>query len=170
MLGNTQILCKNGQGMLEAVNSVLQSAPLVRGNLEQASTAESFAANPERVQKVAQAPYVSPYVYVDVNFDKAILQLRDSETGDVVQSFPSDTTLESRARDAARQAEALAAAAKGGSSEQVRQSAPQAENTAVAHVARTAKTAPAATARQIAAFVSAAQTGASSSSGVSVFA
>ncbi len=159
--------------MIEAVNSVLQSAPLVRGNTEQASTADSFAANPERVQKVAQAPYVSPYVYVDVNFDKAILQLRDSETGDVVQSFPSDTTLESRARDAARQAEALASAVSKRAPEpantvQVQASAPepQPQQTPTPVKAKSSG----ATARQIAAFASAAQTGASSGSGVSVFA
>ncbi len=88
--------------MIEAVNSVLQTAPIVRGSSEQVSTADSFAANPERVQKVAQAPFVSPYIHVDVNYNKAVLQLRDSDTGDVENQFPSRPQLEAQARAAAR--------------------------------------------------------------------
>ena len=147
--------------MLEAVNTVLQAAPLTKGYVEQASTAESFAANPDRVQKVAQAPYVSPYVYVDVNYNKAILQLRDGETGDVVQSFPSDTTLELRARDEARRAQIL-------QESQVRQKTPDsgegAQNLQSAPAPAPAQGEPAKpvssnTSRQIAAFVSAAFAG-----------
>ena len=83
--------------MLEAVNSVLQSAPVIRGNAEQVSTAASFAANPDRVQKIPQAPYISPYIHMDVDLG-AVLQLRDSETGDVVRQIPSEATIEARQR------------------------------------------------------------------------
>ena len=83
--------------MLEAVNSVLQTAPLVRGNTEQVSSAASFAANPDRIQKVPQAPYISPYIHMDVDLG-AVLQLRDSETGDVVRQIPSEATIEARQR------------------------------------------------------------------------
>ena len=83
--------------MLEAVNSVLQTAPLTKGNNEQVSTVDSYAANPERTQRVApQAPYVSPYVYVDVNYNKAVLQLRNGDTGDVEDQFPSEAALRVR--------------------------------------------------------------------------
>lgn len=83
--------------MLEAVNSVLQTAPVIRGNAEQVSTAASFAANPDRVQKVPQAPYISPYIHMDVDLG-AVLQLRDSETGDVLRQIPSEATIEARQR------------------------------------------------------------------------
>ena len=83
--------------MLEAVNSVLQSAPVIRGNAEQVSTAASFAANPDRVQKIPQAPYISPYIHMDVDLG-AVLQLRDSETGDVLRQIPSEATIEARQR------------------------------------------------------------------------
>lgn len=88
--------------MLEAVNSVLQSAPLVRANAEQASSADSFVANPDRIQKAAVAPYISPYIHMDVNYNKAVLQIRDSETGDVLNQFPNQSRLEAGLREAAR--------------------------------------------------------------------
>lgn len=93
--------------MIEAVNSVLSNAPLARGSAEQQSTSRSFAANPERVQEVAKAPYVSPYIHVDVNFDRAVLQIRDSDTGDVLRQFPSESQLKAytRAQAAASQLE-----------------------------------------------------------------
>ncbi|MBI2234624.1 MAG: flagellar protein FlaG [Micavibrio aeruginosavorus] len=53
---------------------------------------------------VPQAPYISPYVHLDVNFDKAVLQIRDSETGDVVRQIPSEPALESARRQLAAQA------------------------------------------------------------------
>ena len=92
--------------MLEAVNSTVQTALAARGVLEQVATSDSFAANPSRVQRAPQAPYISPYVRVDVNFDRAILQLRDGETGDVVYQIPSQPALEAYQREAARQARA----------------------------------------------------------------
>jgi hypothetical protein len=90
--------------MIEAVNSVVANSSLLRGAAEQASVARSLTANPERVQEVARAPYVSPFIYVDVNYNKAVLQIRDSETGDVMKQFPSEQTMEVRARQAAVQA------------------------------------------------------------------
>jgi hypothetical protein len=83
--------------MLEAVNSVLQTAPVIRGNTEQVSTAASYAANPASVQKIPQAPYISPYIHLDVDLG-AVLQIRDSETGDVVRQIPSEATIEARQR------------------------------------------------------------------------
>jgi hypothetical protein len=83
--------------MLEAVNSVLQTAPVIRGNAEQVSTAASFAANPTSVQKIPQAPYISPYIHLDVDLG-AVLQIRDSDTGDVVRQIPSEASIEARQR------------------------------------------------------------------------
>lgn len=80
--------------MIEAVNSVISNAVLARGSAEQQSVVRSFAANPERVQEVAQAPYVSPYISMDINYNKAVLQIRDSDTGDVVRQFPTESQME----------------------------------------------------------------------------
>lgn len=97
--------------MIEAVNAVVATAPLARGPAEQQSVTRSFAANPERVQELPQAPYISPYIFMDVNFDRAILQIRDSDTGDVVRQFPSESQLEAyrRAQSAAPTGEDRAA-------------------------------------------------------------
>lgn len=45
-----------------------------------------------------QAPYLSLYIKVDVNFDKAILQMRDNESGDVLRQIPSESQLEAYRR------------------------------------------------------------------------
>lgn len=93
--------------MIEAVNSVLSNAPIARAVVDQQSVATSFAANPDRVQVVAQAPYISPYIHVDVNFDKAVLQIRDSETGDVVRTIPTEGQMEAYRRAQTAQTPAL---------------------------------------------------------------
>lgn len=98
--------------MIEGVNSVLTSAPLVRIATEQQSAARSFAANPDRVQEVAQAPYVDSIGFVP-EYDQAILFLRDGQTGDTIQQIPSQEGLELRRRqETARQEAILAAQSK----------------------------------------------------------
>ncbi len=79
--------------MFEAVNSVISNAPMLRGNAEQMAVARSFAANPDRVQEVPMAPYISPYIHVDVKYNEAVLQLRDSDTGAVESQIPSEERL-----------------------------------------------------------------------------
>lgn len=108
--------------MIEAVNSVLSNAQVLRGSTEGIDSARSFAANPERVQEIStpQAPFISPFISVDVNFDTAVLQIRDSDTGDVVQQFPSEARLEEQQR-AARAAQNARLA----TSEQTEPQAPQ---------------------------------------------
>ena len=93
--------------MIEAVNSVLSNSPITRIATEQQSVVSSFAANPDRVQVVAQAPYISPYIHVDVNFDKAVLQIRDADTGDVVRTIPSEGQLEAYRRAQSAQTPAI---------------------------------------------------------------
>lgn len=113
--------------MIEAVNSVVSNAVLARGSAEQQSVVRSFAANPERVQEVAQAPYVSPYISMDINYNKAVLQIRDSDTGDVVRQFPTESQMEAyrkaQAAQATREAQVNAVAVNSGSTN----SAPRAE-------------------------------------------
>jgi uncharacterized FlaG/YvyC family protein len=79
--------------MIEAVNSVLSNASATRVAVEPSSTARSLAANPEKVQEAARTPYVSPYISIDRNYNKAVLQIRDSETGDVLRQYPTEGQL-----------------------------------------------------------------------------
>lgn len=166
--------------MIEAVNSALQNASLLRASAEQTSVAESFAANPARVQKVApRGPSLS--IFVDVNYDTAVLQYRNVETRDVIDQIPSETLLQARARDEARRAEVDRQAAQPRTEVQPQQ---QAQPQQVAAVPAPSTPAPdasapapaprtsAATPQQIAAFSSAAQAGNTNAgfSAVSVYA
>ena len=90
--------------MIEAVNSVLSSSSVTRFVAEQQSTARSLTANPEKVQEAARAPYVSPYISIDRQYNKAVLQIRDSDTGDVVTQYPTEGQL--KAYQAAQRASA----------------------------------------------------------------
>jgi hypothetical protein len=94
--------------MIEAVNSAISSAQLAKGSLDALSAARSFAGDAQAVQAVARAPvapYISPYVSFDTRYKEAVIQLRDSETGDVVNQFPTEPTL--RARQASAKAAQL---------------------------------------------------------------
>ena len=86
--------------MIEAVSSVVVNASLLRQSAQQGETATQ---KQEPVAKGPVAPYVDRIGY-DKTYDTAILELRDSDTGDVLSRFPSESTLESRQRaEAARQ-------------------------------------------------------------------
>jgi len=98
--------------MIEAVNSVLANASLLRGTAEQLSTsatvqaAAASSSTGEELSVVPRAPYISPYIEVDNNYNKAVLQIRDSDTGDVLKQFPSKEALEARARQRAEESRA----------------------------------------------------------------
>jgi hypothetical protein len=77
--------------MIEAVNSVLANASLSRGSAVQASSAANV--QQQSVAELPKAPYISPYIAVDYNFDKAVIQIRDSDTGDILNQFPSESRL-----------------------------------------------------------------------------
>jgi uncharacterized FlaG/YvyC family protein len=146
--------------MIEAVNSVLQSAPVIRGNAEKTSTSDSFAANPQSVQKVAQAPYVSPYITVDVHTNTTVLQIRDSATGKVVDQIPSKTNLETQQRDVVTEAQ--------------QQQVPLAQTVTADVASPSPAPAPAAntaaTAQQVAAFANASRAGNVNAGSVTLFA
>ena len=74
--------------MIEGVNASIASASVARVTAVQADAAVSYAENPTQVQRIAQAPYVSPYISMDYTYDKAILQIRDSDSGEVVRLKP----------------------------------------------------------------------------------
>lgn len=88
--------------MIEAVNSVIASSQLVRSGAEQAAAVRpnavaNIAAQPTESAPIILAPYISPFVYVDNQFNKAVLQIRDSDTGEVQRQFPSEETMRARA-------------------------------------------------------------------------
>ena len=149
--------------MIEAVNSTLQNAALLRASAEQSSNSDVFSANPAP-QKIARAPSMS--VYVDIDYDTAVLQFRNAETRDVIDQIPSETLLQARARDEARHAEIQAQQAQP-RSEQPEQpphqqqaqdvSAPSTPQTQTADAPAPRTSAP--TQQQIAAFTSAANAG-----------
>ena len=80
---------------VEAVNSVIQAAPVLRPSAEQTSTAAS-SGNPGQLQKVAKAPYISPYLTVDTVTQATVLEFRDSSTGQVLQQLPSQSSLDAK--------------------------------------------------------------------------
>jgi hypothetical protein len=73
--------------MLEAVNSVVSNAPLLKVNTDNTRIDKGVSTSPEVIQKLsASAPYISPYVYVTKG--EAVLQIRDNNTGDVQRQIP----------------------------------------------------------------------------------
>lgn len=79
--------------MIEAVKSTVANSSLLRGSVEQSSTLNSYAANPDKIQVVSQAPYVSPRVRVDVNTKIAILEFREALSGEVLAQIPSEQAI-----------------------------------------------------------------------------
>lgn len=71
--------------MIEAVSSSLVSAQALRGNVS--------APPPAAVREAPKAPYISPHISIDIAHNKAVLQIRDRDTGDVQQQFPTESRL-----------------------------------------------------------------------------
>lgn len=154
--------------MIEAVYSTLQTAQLARGVAEQSSTSESLSANPEGTQRLAKAPYISPAVDYNYDYNQAVLILRDSDTGDVVEQIPSETRLEAQARTETR-----AFSTERPSVQPAESSAPKkAEGSApiVVEQQDTKQQTEVANVQQIAAFEAAARSGNTNAGTVSLFA
>ncbi len=83
--------------MIEAVNSSVANAQILRGSAEQLSASSvAVKAAPVAVSEVSappKAPYISPYISVDTKSNKAVLQIRNSDTGEVEQQFPTKSRL-----------------------------------------------------------------------------
>lgn len=99
--------------MIEAVKSSIAATSFLKPGLEQASNARSFAANPDKVQEVSGAPYISPHIRIDNNANISILEFRDSLTGDVMSQIPSEAQLEAYKRRQAREDAELTAEVTG---------------------------------------------------------
>ena len=97
--------------MIEAVNSAVANASLIRTNGDQSQQARlssiASSSNTEEGVELQLAPYVSPFIEMDTNFNKAVLQIRDSSTGEVQRQFPSETTMRARAAQAEIEAQSV---------------------------------------------------------------
>ena len=84
--------------MIEAVSSSLVSAQALRGNVGNVD-----ASQPAVVREAPKAPYISPHISIDIAHNTAVLQIRDSDTGDVKQQFPTESRLVQISQAQARQ-------------------------------------------------------------------
>ncbi|MGH1378192.1 MAG: hypothetical protein ACRBB3_05155 [Alphaproteobacteria bacterium] len=75
--------------MIEAVSSSLASAQSLRSNVAEGVSSVSV----EGARAAPQAPYISPHISIDLAHNKAVIEIRDSDTGDVQQQFPSESRL-----------------------------------------------------------------------------
>ena len=87
--------------MIESVNSVVQSTPITRADLQEFVRENSVQLQAE-VREPARAPFISPVIAVNVEYDTAVLEIRNSSTGDVIEQIPSDPRLEAQLREQAR--------------------------------------------------------------------
>lgn len=86
--------------MIEGIHSSLAASSVGRGNAQQTNSSAVFASSLDSgtVAQAPQAPYISPYISVDINHNKAVIQIRDSDTGEVKRQIPSESQLEAYTR------------------------------------------------------------------------
>jgi len=108
--------------MIEAVNSVLANASLSRGSAAQVSS----AAKPDlEAPTTPRAPFISPRVAIDSSANRAVLQIRDADTGDVLTQFPSESRIRAiQAQQALEASQAARQETLTGTSPEQAQSAP----------------------------------------------
>ena len=85
--------------MIEAVNSVVSNAQTARNAVASSQVTSGVSAQvqaQESINTAPRAPFISPYVAFDTNFDTAVIQIRDSATGDVLRQIPTEKSLELR--------------------------------------------------------------------------
>lgn len=75
--------------MLDAITSSALNAGYARVETDKVSVARSVDTTAPIKNTASSAPYYSPYIFVDSNYDKAILAIRDNNTGSVTQQYPS---------------------------------------------------------------------------------
>ena len=84
--GNKQDTNMQENTMLEAVNSVLSNATLIKA----AVSAQRSETKRTDLIKVTSANYVSRHVELDAASRRAILQIRDTSTGESLKQFPTE--------------------------------------------------------------------------------
>ena len=73
--------------MVEAITSSVPNLFLVRASAEQANVARSAATAEAKTVRAPQAPYISPYISVDSETNKVVLQIRNGQTGKVIEQL-----------------------------------------------------------------------------------
>jgi len=104
--------------MIEAVNSTLAQASIAKAPIESGSSQSSFAADANKVREVSEATYFSPTVRVDASTKIAILEFRESSSGDVVIQMPSEQQMRAYQANKVRQDANFEAAVQGNSTTQ----------------------------------------------------
>jgi hypothetical protein len=96
--------------MIEATTASVMTAQVARSQMEQSSSAQSYASNPVRIQKVAvnNAPYLSPHVRLSPGA-KPIFVVRDANTGAQVAQYPTPAQIQAYQSAQASQARLSAA-------------------------------------------------------------
>lgn len=87
--------------MIEGINASLSSSPQVsRLAAEVVSTAPKVDTRASTIQtQPVVGPYISPDVVVDANAAiRAVLQIRDSSSGEVLKQYPTESQLQAFAR------------------------------------------------------------------------
>ena len=168
--------------MVEAVNNILQTAPVSAlqansnaGDRNARADVAAEAIEQAETKQTVQAPFISPAIYVDLNYNTAVLQIRDSDTGDVERTIPSRSALETRQivegqiENKRQQAEALARKTTE-SAEPAVQSQITQEQVQIARQQNQVTSEQVQSARQVAAFQNAARSGDSNAGTFSIFA
>jgi len=84
--------------MSGSVSSVVSNSQQAVAALQQTQVAQQAGIQAQELSRpeAPTAPFISPYIAFDVNFDTAVLQIRDSSTGDVLRQIPTQRSLELR--------------------------------------------------------------------------
>ena len=77
--------------MLEAVNSVVSNAAITSASTKQVSEAPVKAA--ETIKTIEVDPYLSRGLKYDEQLQRPVLQIRDTNTGDTLKQFPTETQI-----------------------------------------------------------------------------
>ena len=81
--------------MIEGVTSAVANAQVVKSSVK-ADAVSASAKIDVQVADIPSAPYISPYIKMDTSANKAVIQVRDSDTGDVLRQFPSESAIKAR--------------------------------------------------------------------------
>ena len=79
--------------MVDNVSSIGASNALPRPNVQTQNQAQHFELDGPASNPGPSAPFISPKVEYSNDFDRTVLLIRDSDTGEVVQQYPSENQL-----------------------------------------------------------------------------
>ena len=88
--GITFIVHKGDKQMLEAVNSVVSNAPLLKAASAVPVVSKAVESKTADYVKVETAIFSSRNVDLDISSPRPILEIRDSSTGESIQRFPTE--------------------------------------------------------------------------------